>query len=209
MKGLKNFSPMKMIDEVILGNLDKVKELPIYQKLVDSYNLIDDAQQSIANGILMIFVLTMPLFFVLIFAGWNSSLKSELEIHEKIIEKASTIVSKTGQVIKESNKTLGDPITSESALKSKVSSLLNGTQIDPSKIIVSNYDNFENSNISEVSATIQFKELSSNNIFKLFEKLYVLNKFKPKAINIKKDPKIQLLEGTIDIVYYGKLESNE
>ena len=209
MKGMKGFSPMKVIDEMVLGHLDKVKDLPAYQKVVDSYNLIDDTQQSIANGILMVFVLLMPLLMVLIFAGWTSSLKSELETHEEIIAKASTIVSKTNEVKKASEKTLGRAITSESSLKTKVSSLLNGTQIDPSKIIVSNYDNFENSNISEVSATIQFKELSSKNIFKLFEKLYVFNKFKPKAINIKKDPKIQLLEGTIEIIYYGKLETDE
>lgn len=209
MKGLKNFSPMKMMDEAVFSQLDKVKDLPAYQKIIEFYNLIDDTQQSIANAALMFLVLIIPLLFVLIFAGWKSSLESELDIHEKIIEKASTIVSKTNQVKKISETTLGSAITSETALKTKISTLLNGTQIDPSKIIVSNYDNFENNNISEVSATVQFKELSNKNISKLFEKLYVLDKFKPKAINIKKDPKIQLLEGTIDLVYYGRLENNE
>ncbi len=184
---------MKPIDELVMTQLEKVKELPQYQKVQDSYNLLEDGQQTIANIVIMIFTVSIPVLITIIFFIIYSSKSSQLDQAEKTINSASSIISKSNQIREKKSKVFGPTISTEGQLRSRINSSLSGSGIDSSKIIITNFDLFDTAGVNEISATIQFKELSNSNVFALINTLFIRNKFKAKNINREKNLKAQLV----------------
>jgi hypothetical protein len=207
---MKNLNIMKKIDLLLLDNIEKLKGSSEFQKITDKYNLLEETHQAVVNTMLMALTFIIPLFIILFAYLFYSSTSHKIELSEKMIETASSIISKSRQLKIESRDLLGTSITSEAMLKNKITSALSSAGIDTSKIIISNFDLFEDAGINEVSADLQFKSLSSQNVYALMQKVFVQSRFRAKTINIEKNTKDQLLEGMIQISHFSKApELNE
>ena len=201
---MKNLNIMKKIDLMILNKIEKLKDSSEFQKVTDKYNLMQETHQAIINAVLMTLTFVIPLFIILFAYLFYSSTLNKVQLSEKMIETASSIISKSRQLEIESKDLLGRSITSEAMLKNSITSALSSAGIDTSKIIISNFDLFEDAGINEVSADLQFKSLSSQNIYSLMQKIFVESRFRAKTVNIEKNPKDQLLEGILKISHFSK-----
>lgn len=205
-----NINIMRPIDEAVLNGLDKIKELPQYQKVQDQYNLLEDHEQTIVNTALMFLTILIPLLLTLVFYFFYSSTNTKLNSLEEVIQNASAIISKTQQINEKKRTVLGQSINTEGQLKNIINSSLRITGIEPTKIIINNFDLYDNAGINEVSATLQFKDLSNINVYSLFKSLIIDKKFKAKSINIEKDLKSELLNGSLNLIVFSKgLTENE
>ncbi len=201
---MKSLNIMKNIDNSILNIVDKIKATTEFQKMTDKYNLLEDNHQNIFTAVLMIITITLPLLIVLISYIFYSGVKTKVDLNEQMIEAASSIIAKTRQLKIETNDLLGRPITTESMLKNQISSSLSSAGINTSNITISQFNLFENSGVNEVSASLQFKGLSSQNVYSLFEKIFIQGRYKARTINIEKNAQSQLLEGLIELSHYSK-----
>ncbi len=201
---MKSLNIMKNIDNSILNIVEKFKGTSEFQKVTDKYNLLEEHHQSIFTAILMVITITLPLIIVLVSYIFYSGVKSKVELNEQMIEAASSIIAKTRQLKIETNDLLGRPITTESILKNQISSSLSSAGIDTSNITISQFNLYENSGVNEVNASLQFKGLSSQNVYSLFEKIFIQGRYKARTINIEKSAQSQLLEGLIELSHYSK-----
>ncbi len=200
---------MKKVDIYLLDQLEILKQKPELRKIIDQHNSLDDKHKVYIRYVFMLLSVGLPLVVCLVVYGLYASQASKLATHEQIIEKAKYVISKTSQIKSQSQQVIGNEISTESLLKTKISGLLNSAGIDQSKISVSNFNFNELAGISEVEATMQFKEISDRQFYGILNKILIQGKFKATAIDILKNDKNQLLEGSIDLAYYGKLEKNE
>jgi hypothetical protein len=203
-----NISIMKTMDEFVLTQIEKLKESPQFHKVVDKYNSLEESEHTIANAILMGITIIVPFIFIIIFYAIFNSQNSILTQNEAIIHSASKIIAQSKELKSQKSQTFGREVTTQSSLKSMISGVLSSSGIDTSKVTIDNFEIFETAGINEVNATVQFKELSSHNVYALLQNLILTNKFKAKNINIEKNRKIQLLNGSIDVIYFSKSVSN-
>ena len=209
MSSSTKFEIMRKFDLYILDRLDSLKEKPEFRKIIDQQNSLDDKYKLAIRYALLVLSLGIPLIILSIFFALYSSYSSELEMHELIIQKATRVRDLSVEASDQRASHIGAVISSESLLKTKISSLLSTSGIDQSKITISNFNLNENAGISEIEATMQFKEISDSQLYNIFNKVLILGKFKASAIDILKNEKTQLLEGTIDLAYFGRLDKNE
>lgn len=201
----KMFSPLKAIDNVVLEQVEVFKDSQAAQKLMEKYNILEDHQQKYVNFGLMIATIGIPLILCFVFFLISLSAQSELDKKEEIIESASRIIAKKNQMNSYTNKVFGFDLSSNSAFKSKINTLLNAAQIDTSKIQITDFDSFETSGINNASATLKFTGLSDKNFFAAIRKMFIQEKFKVTELVINKNKSSNLLDGSFSVIYYSKV----
>jgi hypothetical protein len=197
-------SVIRSIDKALMEQLGAIQDSPGFQKILERYNILEEHQQKIANAVLMALTILLPLILVLIFYIFNSIKKSDLEIREQIISSTSMIIAKRNQMTSYTRKVFGSDLSSNTAFKNKITTLLSTDQIDTSKIQISDFSVTENQGITESSGKLVFKGLSDNNFYDILKKLFVENLFKVKNLNIEKNSSTSLLDGNFDLSFYNK-----
>lgn len=206
---MSKFDIMKPVDRFIIENIDKVVATNEYQKMIETYNSWEDKFQSAFKGFLLFLIVVIPAGLVIIFWSMNSSSKSNLLIAEKIIATGNSIISTSSQVRSISNKYFGRPISTKSNFERELANSLPAKGIDSSKILIGDFDLDEVDGVNELRAELKFSELSSQNIFSLLNILTVQQKMKIDEINIKKNIKSNLLEGTLTIIHFSPIPDEE
>jgi len=206
---MAGFSIMKKVDVLALVLLDKFKEQPVYLKIVDEYNILEEWQQGLVKSILMFLTVSIPLFFVLVSFLFYSSKKAELERYENIIEYSATIIEQSKQMSLNSNATFGADISTEGLLSSRINTISSSTGVDTNSFKISNYDLIEDNGINEVRADLNFSNLSDQNLFSFLRRFIFTEKFKVRSIQIKKDNNSKLLNGIIGMAYFSKISVSD
>ncbi len=200
---------MQSIDEAMLKQVEILKESSFYQNASESYTQLEEWQQSIANGALMLVTIGLPLLFTLIFYSIYASYMNKLENTQQINTLASTIIGQTSQLQSQSGRMFGAEIKSEGELKTKLNSALTSVGIDGTKVRVADFFTDERSGISELSAKVHFQDFSSANIYAFIQRLFIAENYKLREISIEKNSNNQLLNGTLDISYFSKITLEE
>lgn len=206
---MSKFSIMKPVDRFIVENIDKLLATPEYQKLLDTYNSWEEKFQSAFKGFLIFMIVLIPMIIVLIFWLLNSSAKSRLATTENIIETGNSIISTSTQVRSISNRFFGKPISSKQNFERQLASSLPSQGVDASKILIGDFSLDEVDGVNELRAELKFTGLSSQNLFGLFNTLTVRQKMKIDEINVKKNLKSNLLEGTLAVIHFSSIPDEE
>lgn len=203
---MKNINIMKPIDDYLVLQIEKLKEHSQYQRLIDNFSTLEENEQSVIKGIMMISLIIVPLLVIIIFYSITSSLKSELAVKESILQSSKNIISLTNDVKRDEMKALSPHAENESRFKSDISRALSRSGIDNSRMQINNIVfNEQGGNINEVQADIIFKGLSSANMYDFFNDLLIRKKVRLDEIQIKKDVNTHLLDGTASLFYYSKI----
>ena len=206
---MKEIVIMKKIDSLIIDLIDKFKDTPYHQKLIDSFSSSEESIQHVIKYFLMIFTVFIPLIIAFYFIYLSTSLRSNLEIKENIINSASNIIAQTQEIEKKSRTVFTAPISSQSQLSSSLSSSLANAGINTSAVKISNFNSDNDDTIQQTSADLKFTGLSSGNFFGFINSLTIRNKFKIEEINIRKNKVTNLLDGVLSISIYSKAEEEE
>ena len=158
----------------------------------------------------MILLTIIPLIIFLIFLSSNSSLKQDFAVKEEIIQVANELIQKKAIMTSEERKILGSSyINGEGALKNKITSLLSMSSIDTSKIKINNFDSQElDGFITKVKSDIGFRDLSSQDIFAIFNSITARGKMRVDEVSIRKSSNDNLLDGMLTVLYYSKEAAN-
>ncbi len=121
----------KKIDKAVFDRLDKFKSTPNYAQLQDLYGGLEEEQQKVAKGVVILFLVTLPMVFISLIWWQNSRLKADLELRKQIVTKANEILGqKQGLRSVKFNVISGNPIDSDSMMTSRLSNMLEGQGVD-------------------------------------------------------------------------------
>lgn len=204
-------SVMKSIDTLLNKEILKLQDNENFEKISNSFSMLEDKEQKIIKLLLVFFVIAAPLLFVFIFKSSNNSLLEELKIKEELILKANTLVRSKSD-LKISNRTLlgNDFVESESLLKTKISGMLNISGIDASKVKISNIQiNPEVNLLTSIKADIKFDSLDNKDFFNFIKNLSDKLRIRVDELSVQKNTKSNLLDGILTIQYLSKADPNE
>lgn len=206
---MKAIEIMKKVDDAIFQNVEKLKVYDQYQEFSENFNNWEENHQNIFKVSLVASIFVIPGLILLIFLSLNSSANNGLETKNEILKIASKISSQKNEVTKLSTKYLGQAISTKNMLQSQLKSNLGSMNIDPANIVIDKFDSFEENNLNKVDAHINFKGLSSQNLFSFLRLVTLKKKMRVDEINIEKNIQSNLLSGKIKIFHFSKLSGGE
>ncbi len=203
---LFKFSPLQKLDQLLIDQLEKLKDVPQFQKTMETYGLLEEKQQTIVHYALLGLTIIFPLMILMGSYLFYSGQKSKLHIQEEIITKASKIIAQKKDIRSVTSKVFGiSNFTSQSALNTRLASTLTSVGIDANKVKFNQFNNQEKSGIAHITANIQFRDFSDLNLYSLLQALTIKQKFTIQSMNIEKNSSKQLLSGVLKISYHYKL----
>ncbi len=200
-------SPMQRIDEFLKQQVEDFKDAPAYSQIIETYSSLEDWQQEAIKFAMMVFSILIPLIFTFIFYLFYSSANYDLVLQENIIKNANQIIASRADLRKSSNILNPYPIPNQNALESKLSAF--GVDTSKMRVASGSFDIIEANGISEMQASIEFKEISSKDLYDYLNKLSFRAKFKFREILINKNPKNNLLEGSFGVSQFSKLPDEQ
>lgn len=201
-----NSGLIKRIDELIFKQVDELKNHPQLQSVLTQLDALPDTRQKIIIHSLSYFFVLLPfLIIVVVFAG-NYSLKSEIDLKEKILLEMGENGQKQSQLNTIGRNVLGaTPLTSKSDLERTLNNIARRYQVAGNNINVKKFESFSTGgNLNKTEATIVFEGLSTKNLTDFMRDLLSREKIKVADMRVSKDVKKSTLTGELQIVHFGK-----
>ncbi len=209
MDDTKSLPFFQRMDQAIFARIDKFKQTPNYNPLQDFYNGLEEEQQKLFKGIVILSIFLLPLAGVGMFWLQNNSLKDDLSLRIDIASKANEIIGQSQGLEEISPQVFSDrPIDSDSMMSSRISELLSPMSIDLSKIQVSG---FESSSISatalKAEANFAFSNLTTDELMNIFTSMISREKFRISSVEIKRNPDTNMLQGQFHGIHYSVISA--
>lgn len=194
-------SLFKKIDSFVFKQVDLFKASPIYVKIQEPLNLIDDDLRLVINNILSCIVILIPLIFIGILMFNNYRLKKEITLKKEIINQSNEILLNKNEIQNFANNFFtNSTIDSDAAMNGRIKNLCSSIGMDPNKVNVSNFTtepSFAKSN--KVIATVNFSKLSTNDLANLLSGLLEKERMRISGVSIRKNPTDTQLEGYFQV----------
>lgn len=206
MEEIKNQNNIfKKLDVAIFEQIDKFKQTTNYAPIQDFYNGLEEEQQKVFKGAMILLIALLPTLIVGIFWSQNQNLKADLEMRKEMIHKGATILAETRSIAQVSPQIFSaNPIDNNSLMTSKISQILGSQGVELSKVMVSN---FQSENLSSTllksEADFKFQDLATDELMNVFSAMMSREKFKISEVNIKKNLNTNKLEGTFHAVHFS------
>lgn len=195
----------KKIDREIFDRLDKFKLTPSYNNIQDFYNGLEEEQQRVFKGAVILAIFLIPMFF-LVFVYWqNNDIKEDLKTRIALISKANEIIGQKQGLLEVSPTVLSDsPIDGASMMTSRLSNLLSTLGLDLSKIQVSNYaGEMISDTIMRSEADFAFSSVSTDELMNIFTAMISREKFRIQSVKIIRNAESNLLEGQFHAIHFS------
>lgn len=207
----KSLPLFRKIDQAIFERIDKFKQTPNYHPIQDFYNGLEEEQQKLFKGIIILLIALLPALGLGFILWQNNKLKDELALRSSIISKANEIIGQsqglqeiTPQVFSQ------NPIDSDSMMSSRLSQLLSTMGVDLSKIQVDNFSSESiSSNVMKSEADFKFNNVSTDELMNTFTAMISREKFRISSVNIKRNADTNMLQGEFHAIHYSSFSPNE
>lgn len=205
MDEIKSLPLFRRIDQAIFERIDKFKQTPNYNPIQDFYNGLEEEQQKLFKGIVILSIFLLPLMGLGVIWWQNNSLKNDLVLRTSIASKANEIIGQSQGLQEIAPQVFADrPIDSDSMMSSRISELLGPLAIDLSKIQVSG---FESSSISATAlkseANFAFSNLTTDELMNIFTSMISREKFRISSVEIKRNEDTNMLQGQFHGIHYS------
>lgn len=195
----------RRIDQAIFDRIDKFKLTANYNPIQDFYNGLEEEQQKLFKGIIILSTFLIPLTGLGLITWQNDKLKADLALRTSIISKASEIIGQN-QGLQEITPQVfsSNPIDSESMMSSRLSGLLSSVSIDLSKIQVGDFSSDSISSTALKSeANFSFNNVSTDELMNIFTVMINREKFRISAVEIKRNADTNMLQGQFHAIHYS------
>lgn len=201
----------KKIDREIFERLDKFKLTPSYGNIQDFYNSMEEEQQRLFKGGVILALFLVPAILLAFLAWQNNSLKDDLSTRIALISKANEIIGQKQGIKRVSPGVLSEnPIDGASMMSSRLSNLLSSIGMDLSKIQVSNYANeMISDTIMRAEADFAFNNVSTDELMNIFTSMITREKFRIQSVDIKRNAESNLLQGQFHAIHFSNAEEVE
>lgn len=212
MEDVKTSSPVfKKIDRAVFERIDKFKLTPGYNGIQDFYNGLEEEQQKVFKGAVILLIFVIPAVFLSLVWWQNNKLKEDLAVRVNLITKANEIIGQKQSLREVSPAIISEnPIDGESMMTSRLSNLLSAVSVDLSKIQVSNYNGeLTSGTIQRAEADFQFTNLSTDELVNVFTTMIQRERFRIQSVNIKRNADTNMLQGTFHAIHFGNAQNIE
>lgn len=195
----------KKIDQTIFDRIDKFKLTPNYNPIQDFYNGLEEEQQKIFKGIIILIIFLAPLMGLSLVWLQNNNFKNDLAMRISIISKANEIIGQS-QGLQEITPQVfsGNPIDSASMMTSRLSGLLSSANVDLSKLQVNNFESFNiSSHVVKAEANFAFNNVSTDDLVNIFTSMISREKFRISSVEIKRNNDTNMLQGKFHAIHYS------
>ncbi|MAZ46996.1 MAG: hypothetical protein CME65_00445 [Halobacteriovoraceae bacterium] len=199
-------SPMQKLDEFVITQLEEFKDSNAFTQIQETYATLEEWQQDAVKFGMMVLSLLIPFILIFISYLFYSSASSELNLHETIIKEANQIIASRTDLRKKAGVLNPTPVGDRTALERMISGL--GLSTSKLRVDTNSFDEIIGNGVSETRATIEFKDMSNEDLNNTFKTLSFRGKFKFREILITKNEKTQLLEGSFGISLFSQLQDN-
>lgn len=201
MEAVEKTSLFKKIDSFVFKQVDLFKASPIFIKIQEPLNLIDDDLRLVVNNIISSILILIPLIFIGVLMFNNYRLKKEIALKKEIISRSSEILINKNEIQSVAgNFFTNSSIDSDAAMNGRIKNLSTSINLDPNKVNVSNFvsePSFAKSN--KVIATINFSKFSTNDLANLLSGLLEREKMRISGVSVRKNPTDMQLEGFLQV----------
>lgn len=205
MEDLKALPLFRRIDQAIFERIDKFKQTPNYNPIQDFYNGLEEDQQKLFKGIIILSIVLLPMLGLSMILWRNDAFKEDLVMRTTIVSKANQIIGQsqglqdiTPQVFSSS------PIDSASMMTSRLSSILSSAAIDLSKIQVKDFNSTSiSSNVLKAEANFAFNNVSLDELVNIFTTMISREKFRISSVEIKRNSDTNMLQGQFHAIHYS------
>ena len=126
---------LKKMDRAVFEQIDKFKTTPNYTQITDVYNNLEEEQQKLAKGGIMLVLFLIPVIILTVLWWQNKNIREDLELRTMIMNKAQQIIGESRGVTSISPRLISQsPIDSEDMLMSRISNVISGSGMDTNKI---------------------------------------------------------------------------
>ncbi len=193
------------IDEFIFQKLDLLKAEGLFQKAQDLMTNLDESQQKLAAQLTTFLMLLLPFFIVLGFWITNSQSKKAIEVKKQIIEQIAlfdgnktTLSNVSGNYLSQNS------IQGQDDLDNRIRNIASSSQIDQQKVSITNFSQTSSSaSVSKIEAVIAFNGFGTSDFSNLMRGMVESERFKVEKINLTKNTKTNLLEGSVSVIHLG------
>jgi hypothetical protein len=205
-----NIPYLKKMDRAIFDQIDKFKTTPNYTAITDVYNNLEEEQQKVLKGGIILVMFLIP-FLILSFLWWqNKNIREDFEIRMTIMNKAQQIIGESQGVTAISPQIISqNPIDSEEMLTSRISNAISGS-MDTNKI---SRGEFVTTNVSEkifqTEAVINFSNVSGDELINLFSGIISREKMRISEVTINRNPDTGLLIGNFRLIHLSTIQPTE
>ncbi len=195
----------KKIDREIFDRLDKFKLTPGYNNIQDFYNGLEEEQQRVFKGAVILVIFLIPMFFLGFIYWQNNDLKEDLKNRIALISKANEIIGQKQGLLEVSPAVLSEnPIDGASMMTSRLSNLLSTLGLDLSKIQISNYaGEMISDTIMRSEADFAFSSVSTDELMNIFTAMISREKFRIQSVKIIRNAESNLLEGQFHAIHFS------
>lgn len=201
-------STFKKIDEFIFAQIENFKTSSIYNQLLDLTSSLDDEAQKKVNYAVSIFIVLFPIMIIFFLVWKNIDVQNALKIKRNIEISTTEISSKIRRLKNVETNVIGpNSIASEGELQNALNGILKPLNISFEKVTISEFVVSESiTNLKRVSAKLEFKNLSLNEVTNLLRELISKEKMIIPDLVITRDPTSELLIGSIKIYHHFRNE---
>jgi hypothetical protein len=201
----------KKIDRAVFEQIDKFKQTPNYAAIHDQYNGLDEEQQKIAKGLIIVALFAIPLFFLSFLYFQNTSLRSDLEKRTSIIARAQQIIGQGQSVRAVAPQILSmNPIDSQSMMTSRLSTLLSTMGVDLSKIQVNQFSSsMVSSLVMRSEADFAFSSVTTDELMNIFIGMIQRERFRVESVNIERNAETNTLQGQFHAIHFSQVSNAE
>lgn len=204
-------SPLfKKIDLAIFSRIDKFKQTPNYNPIQDFYNGLEEEQQKLFKGIVILLIFVLPLGAIGMMMWQNNNLRADLALRTQIVSKANEIIGQS-QGLQEITPQVfsANPIDSDSMMSSRISGLLSSMSVDLSKVQVSDFSSDSISSTAMKSeAKFAFTNVSTDELMNIFTVMISREKFRISSVEIKRNADTNMLQGQFHAIHYSSFSAN-
>ena len=205
----KKIPLFRKLDQTIFEKIDSFKKTPNYNIIQDFYNSLEEEQQKIFKGLIVLLIFLLPLGFIGLFWWQNNSLRDNLVLRTSIISKANQIIGQIQALQEVTPRVFSlNPIDGQSMMTSRLSSILSSSGIDLSKIQVSNFiSNQLSSTLLKSEANFSFNNVSTDELINIVMSMISREKFRVSAIDIKRNADTNMLQGQFHAIHFSQFSS--
>jgi hypothetical protein len=196
---------LKKIDQAIFARIDKFKQTTNYNPIQDFYNGLEEEQQKIFKGLIILAIFLIPLTGLGLVWLQNVNFKQDLATRISIISKANEIIGQS-QGLQEITPQVfsSNPIDSASMMTSRLSSLLSSATVDLSKIQVNNFESVTiSSHVVKAEADFAFNNVTTDELVNVFTTMISREKFRVSEVEIKRNSDTNMLQGKFHALHYS------
>lgn len=209
MDEINNSLPVfKKVDRAVFERIDKFKLTPGYNGIQDFYNGLEEEQQRVFKGAVILAIFLIPAMLISFLLWRNNSLKEDMATRIALINKASEIIGQKQGLRDISPNVLSDnPIDGASMMTSRLSNLLSSIAVDLSKIQVSNYTGeMTSGTIMRSEADFAFTNLSTDELMNIFSNMIQREKFRIQSVDITRNAETNLLKGQFHAIHFSNAQ---